>query len=246
MKRLTVFLAVLGATSTSLAAPAYYVSPNAYPGSSSTGDLAWQAAVGSFSELDYDSFSPGGHLFPISDGFVFLAHGLGGLGGEGGLPEIFAGGWGGPSNGSVYGTVYGNAILNRDFYGGLHSDFVVRFTQPVAGVGAWLYDDVSISPESMILQVTEAGGATSSSSVLESGNGDGHFVEGFLGATSSAGITEARFVVLDAQGNPVQRAFELDHLQWGRPVPPIPAPGAALLGGIGVTLVGYLRKRRSL
>lgn len=246
MEKAAVFLMVVGAASTALAAPAYYVSPNLYPGSSSTNDLAWQAAVGSFSERDFDAGPAGWFQLSVGDSYVTVGTTLGGLGGESGNPEIFAGGWGGPANGSVYGTVYGNALLNRDQAGAIHSDMVFTFSQPVAGVGAWLYDDGSATAESMILQITEVGNVVTNSLLLESGNGPGHFVEGFLGATSSVGITEARFIVVDAQGNPVQRVFELDHLQWGRPVPAVPAPGAVLLGGIGVSLVGYLRRRRSL
>ena len=246
MKSVTVFLWVMAAASTALAAPTFYVSPNAYPASSSTNDLAWQTAVGSFNEVDFDILGAGQHLVSITDSFVSISTTLGGLGGESGNPEAFAGSWGGAPAGSVYGTVFDIALLNRDAPGALHSDFVFTYSQPVTGIGAWLYDDGSGSSESMILRVTEVGNVVTNSSMLESGNGNNHFVEGFLGATSTLGITEARFIVVDGQGNPVQRAFELDHLQWGRPVPPIPAPGAILLGSIGIAAVGYLRKRHSL
>ncbi|OHB63053.1 MAG: hypothetical protein A2Y76_12720 [Planctomycetes bacterium RBG_13_60_9] len=246
MKRTAFLLLVTGVASSALAAPTFFVAPNPYPGSGSTNDLAWQTAVGSFSEVDFDVMSGGQHLVSITDAFVSISTTLGGSGGESGNPEAFAGSWGGAANGSGYGTVYDIALLNRDAAGAIHSDFVFTFDQPVAGVGAWLFDNDSSSPQSMILQVTEVGNVVTSSSVLESGNGNGHFVEGFLGATSPVGITQARFIVLDGQGNPVQRSFELDHLQWGGPVPPIPAPGAIILGSIGVLVIGYLRRRHCL
>ncbi len=245
MKQVAILFIVVAAASTTLAAPTYFVSPNAYPASSSTNDLAWEAAVGSFNEEDFDVLPAGTHLAGIIDGSLNIFTTLGGLGGESGNPEAFAGSWGGAPAGSVYGTVFDIALLNRDVAGAIHSDFVFTFNQPIRGIGAWLYDDGSASAESMILQITEVGNIVTTSSVLESGNGLNHFVEGFLGATSTAGIIQARFIVVDAgTGLPVQRVFELDHLQWS--TQPIPAPGAILLGGIGVAAVGYLRRRRSL
>ena len=105
-----------------------------------------------------------------------------------------------------------------------------------------MYDNNSGSPESFEMVVTEVGGAVFTSSVLESGNGNNHFVEGWLGATSSVGIESVAYRVLNTgTGLPpvVPRFFEMDHLQYS----PVPVPGALLLGMLGLSLAGVkLRK----
>ncbi len=248
MRRAVILLLALCAATTASAAPVFFVSPNSYPGSGTTGDIAWQTAVGPYIEWDFDSSVPGSVLTHVDDaGTVHVNTTLGGLGGESGNPYIFAGSWGGASAGSVYGTVYDTALQNRDSFGVAHGDMVFQFTLPNAGIGAWLYDDLVNSGESFVLEVTEWGGAVYTSPVLDSGNGNAHFVEGFLGVTSTVGIAEARFRVVDVTTQlPVQRFFELDHLQVGDLVVPVPAPSAVLLGSLGLGLVGYLRRRHSL
>jgi len=245
MRHVAVFLLVVGAASSALAAPTFFATANIYPGSGSTNDLAWQAAVGSFSEEDFDSLNP---TYPLvlNDGYVSVEIHLAGQGGWGD-PDLFTGGWGGAAAGSVYGTVYDTALLNSDSTNVPRSRIRLDFDQPVTGVGAWIYDDGAGTAESVLLRVGEVGGTFTNSPLLESGNGLAHFVEGFVGVTSDVGITTVFFEVHDTQTwATAQRFFEIDHLQWGRPIPPIPAPGAVLLSGIGVSLVNYLRRRRSL
>jgi hypothetical protein len=244
MQKLMVFLMVVSAASSALAGPAFFVYPNSYPGSSGTNDAAWQTAVGPFAEWDFDGDTPGDHVAAVAAGPASASIYVGNPGSTAGNPEVFAGSWGGAANGSMYGTVYQNALLNRNQQGAFYSDLVFQFAVASTGIGAWLYDDNSASPQSFVLEVTEVGGAVYTSPVLESGNGNAHFVEGFLGVVSTVGITEARFRVIDpTTGLPTTRGFELDHLQLGMP---IPAPGAVLLGALGTGLVGLLRRRRAL
>jgi hypothetical protein len=252
MRSAPAFFLAVAVASVASAAPSFFVSPNAYPASAGMNDLAWQSAVGPFTEWDFDGGPAGWYLLALTSGSVSVTATLGGLGGESGHPEFFAGSWGGPASGAMYGTVDQFTLLNRDWNVPpiIHSGMVFQFNAPNAGIGGWLYDDGSTSAESFVLEVTEAGGGVFTSPVLESGNGTAHFVEGFLGATSTVGITQARFRVVDAtSGQAVQRPFELDHVQVGTEVPVlpmIPAPGAVLLGALGAGLVGFLRQRRVL
>jgi hypothetical protein len=244
MQKLMVFFTVMAAASSALAAPTFLGYANSYPGSSGTNDGAWQTAAGPFAEWDFDSSTPGSHVIAIAAGPIYANAYLGNPGTTAGNPEVYAGSWGGAANGSMYGTVYQNALLNRNQQGAFYSDIVFQFAVASTGIGAWLYDDGSTSPQSFVLEVTEVGGGVYVSPVLESGNGNAHFVEGFLGVVSAVGITEARFRVIDpATGLPVHNGFELDHLQVGLP---IPAPGAVLITALGTGLVGLLRRRRAL
>jgi hypothetical protein len=243
MKNKIFILGLVAAVCTVVQAdPTFYIAPNAYPSRSATLDVPWQSAVGSFYEADLDGYSSAADLDVIPIGPFSVDVGLGGLGGSASTAEIFAGSWGGWTQGSVYGTVYRMGLLNRDSSGNTHSEIVFDFSTPAAGFGAWIFDNSSGSPESFEMTVTEVGGATfTSSPALESGNGNRHFVEGWLGATSTVGITSISYgVVNTTTGDPIIRSFEMDHLQYS----PVPVPGAVLLGMLGLSVAGMkLRKR---
>ncbi len=231
---------VLAASLPAGADPTWYVAPNTYPGSSSTLDVPWQTAVGSFVELNLDGYANGFDVDTLLMGTVTVDVGLGGTNGTASTAEIYAGSWGG----AVLGTVYNKALLNRDASNLAHSEITFGFSSPVSGFGAWLFDNNKDSQESFVMTVTELGGATFTSGVLESGNGTAHFVEGWLGATSAVGITGVSYRVITTTGLPAAgKFFELDHLQIGPVVTHVPLPGAVLLGFLGLGAAGMKLRR---
>ena len=132
--------------------PTFYVAPNPLGTADATLDVPWQTAVGTFYEQDLESYASGADVDFFTIGSITIDVGLGGSGGTASTAEIFAGGWGTASQGSIPGTVFGKALLNRDASGAAHDEITFAFSTPAAGVGAWLYDNNTRSAESWLLQ----------------------------------------------------------------------------------------------
>ena len=177
------------------------------PGVDPNGDLAWQGAVGPFTEFDLENFACDSIQQSLTDGSTTITIGPGATG-----QRIFCGGYAG--GGGVVGTVQGGALLNQDGSGTKTANLTFTFDQPVKGFGLWVFDDTGASADSVTMTVTEVGGAMTTSDVLDSDPGVGsHAVEGFIGVTSSVGITT---VTIDPANNVF---FEVDHIQVGEAVP---------------------------
>ncbi len=119
----------------------------------------------------------------------------------------------------------GAALLNRTFspWGDARGAAVeFTFSSPVEGFGTWVLDDTA-EANGFVLLVTENGGASSASPVLESGNGTTFAVEGFIGVVSLLGITRVVVQQRTLAGVPSNADFfYLDHIQVGGAAPPAP------------------------
>ncbi len=60
--------------------------------------------------------------------------------------------------------------------------------------------------------------------------------------TVSDNVVGIAYILAFGNTNNTMDTLGLDHMEWT----PIPAPGAILLGSLGVGLVGWLRRRRTL
>ena len=218
----------------SAAGVSFFVNPDGQLATADPGrDLAFQAALsGPMYELNFADY---GHNYvmepsPLMAGSTVVRPNL--LNAAGGnaadlavngnrlvetypfVPEV-AGIMGGGADGA--------ALLSRT-YAGNFADAVgaameFTFSQPVQGFGLWLMDDV-VEENGYVLKITESGGATWTSSMLDSGNGKVLAIEGFIGAVSGVGITKA---VIEQQTLAGAASsvdfFYVDHVQVGSAIP---------------------------
>ena len=219
------------------AAPSFSVSPATPDGPvASDLDLAWQglasaapASLGvTITEFDFDG-TPGVDVTELETSDGTMASLLG---------WIFYG-WYEGGGGPIYGVVSGGVL---EGYG---SQIQITFDTPVYGLGAWNFDDGMAVENGLSMTVVEADGTMTTAPLLDTGNGLGHRIEGFVGAVSDIGITEVYFDNIDlGGGGPPECCLILDHLQiasaatpsdddgdgvvWGVDLCPDSAPGAVV------------------
>ena len=145
-----------GAAGPSSAAPVFWVNP----GYDLILDLPWQAAVGTFDEIDFDSYAPGSivnsfTLGGVSMPGVTVSPYIPGASGPTQGAEMFFGDWGSTS---TYGNVYRGALLSQNPSSGPQKAMIFDFSRPVYGLGMWIYDNGKSSIDSFQMTVN---GATS-------------------------------------------------------------------------------------
>ncbi|UCG59887.1 MAG: hypothetical protein JSU70_10275 [Phycisphaerales bacterium] len=119
----------------------------------------------------------------------------------------------------------GTGALGYDDNGDSIATFF-SFASPITAFGL----DIASNPGSTVT----IGGSVSDTIVL------GTDVASFWGVIDLAGLTSITF---NASGEP---NVGFDAVSYGQADGVIPAPGAIVLGGIGMSLVGWLRRRRTL
>lgn len=190
----------------SFATTTFYVNANTFNSVDNTLDLPFQNDAGSITELNFDLFASGGLIDFAQAGAITIDLGLADPGATN--VEVFAGSYG--SGGGTFGTVSGNALLNRS-EGVISNQMTFEFSAPVKGFGAWIFDDLGPASQetSFTMTAIEVGGASTTSTSLSAGNAGSFFVEGFMAVASDVGIEQ----VVITSSAPNNDFFEVDHIQ---------------------------------
>jgi hypothetical protein len=261
-------LVVLAFGPSVLGAVTFFVEPNRNAASQppdSKADLAFQTALGkAFTELDLDENGSGFVCEPeglCAGGVRVSPHLLDARGNRAADPatngkrliEAYA-----LLPGAIVaaaGMVDGTCLLNRAPAASgasvVGAGVAFTFSRPVKGFGVWVLDDFQ-EANGFVLKTVEVGGATSTSGVLESGNGATLSIEGFLAAVSPVGIEKVIVEQRTLDGKPSDKDFfYLDHLQIGRADADdgrndcVPPPAIARVEEVGGRFLDLVRRSKT-
>lgn len=232
-------ISVFSLGSFAAAQPTFFIESSDYNGGTRlvdpTDDQAWQAAVGnSFSEFDVESLTKdttsdsivvGGKTidFKAQDDLEIL--------------YVVNASWLAGGGSMDVGTIDDNALATN-------SSWVrYEFSEAVTGFGTWVFDDGSFDQTYTISAIEVGGSEYFGGSSLDAGNvtgsPSGFMVEGFVGVSSSVGLTS---VTITRSGLGATPSWSIDNLQIGTGSP-VPEPSsAALLGGL--LALGFVASRR--
>lgn len=198
-------------------------------------DIDFQNALATFHVINFDDVDTGDDGLELIDGERYAAE-LGSpslsldsdranAGMYVATPDL------GPFNADFVPTSGDNVFSPGDASYSPEGALTVEFDQMMYGIGAWFLDvetDFAVSG-------VEVNGVQY---VFDENQGDDS--QSFLGVIDTAGFTSAR--ILMAYGDGAVNGVGIDDLQYGTVVP-IPVPGAALLGVLGLGLAGWIKRR---
>ena len=220
-----------------IAQPVFYVESSDYNGGSRLvdpdDDLAFQSAIGNaFTEFDFESLTNGVYYDSVTVGSTTVDFKGSG---ETETYEVASLNW--EFGGAVSGT---GTFTSKGLVAGT-SYVTFEFSEAIRGFGTWVFNDSATDNTYSISAVETGGSSYSASSDLDAGNGTNFMVEGFIGVSSSVGLTSVTLTRIGSGAS-----WEFDHMQVGTPISAVPEPSSyAFIGGFWALGLAITRRRRS-